>query len=152
MSRNMTFFSCWLEMLNFHSSSTLIITPIKVTGRKSNLLAFLGMGGLKKSKVGYIACMHIKYQFLPTKWLEMEAKALFWTILFKYFVCIFQQMSKIDKFEALWKTNSKVCLSDLILGIPAWRKISHTSWFPKIKTSLCTKHEVFDIFNKTYSM
>ena len=124
MPRNMNFFPCWLEMLNFHSSSTLIITPIKVTGRKSNFLAFSGMGGLKKSKVGYNACMHVKYQFLQTKWVEMEAKTLSWRILFEYFVCIFQQMSKIDKFEDLWKTNSKICLSDLILGIPAWPNIT----------------------------
>ena len=54
---------------------------------------------LKKSKVGYIACMHVKYQFLQTRWVEMEAKTVFWTIIFEYFVCIFQQMSKIE----FWK-------------------------------------------------
>ena len=54
---------------------------------------------LRKSKVGYIACMHVKYQFLQTKWVEMEAKTVFWTIIFEYFVCIFQQMSKIE----FWK-------------------------------------------------
>ena len=70
-----------------------------MTVRKSNFLSFSGMGGLKKSKVGCIACMHVKYQFLQTKWVEMEAKTVFWTIIFEYFVCIFQQMLKIE----FWK-------------------------------------------------
>ena len=83
-------FSCWLEILNFHVSSTLIISPISVTGRKSNFLSFSGMGVLKKSKVRYINCMQVKFQFLQTKWLEMEAK----TVFEQYFLNILYVFSK----------------------------------------------------------
>ena len=48
------------------------------------------MGVLKKSKVRYINCMQVKFQFLQTKWLEMEAK----TVFEQYFLNILYVFSK----------------------------------------------------------
>ena len=71
-----------------------------------------------------------------------ETKKGFLNKIFEYFVCIFWQILNIDKIEASRKTNSKNCLSDLILGIPAWPNIrKNIPYFMTAKNCYKLVHE-----------
>ena len=57
-------------------------------------------------------------------------------------MCIFWQISNIDKIEASRKTNSKNCLSDFILGVLAWPNIrENIPYFMTAKNNYKLVHE-----------
>ena len=66
------------------------------------------MGGLKKSKIEYNSCLHVKYQFLRTKCVEMRSKPVFEQDFFNI-LSVFSNKSQIlTNLKPLAKSTQKI--------------------------------------------